>query len=86
MSTIDLTPFGLAVGHATDEEGATGVTVVRGMDAPLRAAAAVIGRATGTREFDALDPSHLVGRVDAVVLTGGSAFGLDSAAGVMQWM
>ncbi len=86
MSTIDLAPFGLAVGHATDEEGATGLTVVRGIDAPLRAAAAVIGRATGTREFDALDPSHLVGRIDALVLTGGSAFGLDSAAGVMRWM
>lgn len=86
LTPFDLTPFGLAVGHATDEEGATGLTVVRGIDAPLRAAAAVIGRATGTREFDALDPSHLVGRVDAVVLTGGSAFGLDSAAGVMRWM
>ncbi|HEU4629706.1 MAG TPA: P1 family peptidase [Gemmatimonadaceae bacterium] len=83
---VDLAPFGLAVGHATDADGATGLTVVRGVDAPLRAAAAVVGRATGTRELDALDPAHLVGRIDALVLTGGSAYGLEAAGGVMRWM
>lgn len=82
----DLARFGLAVGHATDAEGATGLTVVRGIDGPFRAAAAVFGRATGTRELHALDPHHLVDRVDAILLTGGSAFGLDAAAGVMRWM
>ena len=85
-ASADWAPLGLAVGHATDGDGATGVTVVRGLDGPFRGGAAVLGRATGTRELDALSPHHLVDRVDAVVLTGGSAFGLDAAAGVMRWM
>lgn len=46
----------------------------------------MFGRATGTRELDALSPTHQSGRVDAVLLTGGSAYGLDAAAGVMRWM
>ena len=81
-----LAPFGIAVGHATDADGVTGVTVVRGTDGPLRASAAVVGRATGTRELALLDPAHQVDRVDAIMLTGGSAYGLDAAAGVMRWM
>lgn len=52
----------------------------------MRAAAALRGRATGTREIDALDPRHIVGHVDAILLTGGSAFGLGAADGVMQWL
>lgn len=83
---VDLTPFGIAVGHAADVEGATGCTVVRGVERALRAATAVIGRATGTRELATVAPEHLVGRADAVLLTGGSAYGLDAAAGVMRWM
>jgi L-aminopeptidase/D-esterase-like protein len=59
---------------------------VRGIDAPLRAGAAVFGRATGTRELHTLSIDHLVDRIDAVMLTGGSAYGLDAAAGVMSWM
>jgi L-aminopeptidase/D-esterase-like protein len=78
--------FGLAIGHSTDEAGATGLTVVRGIDGPFRASAAVAGRATGTRELHVLEPRHLVDRVDAILLTGGSAYGLDAAAGVMRWM
>jgi L-aminopeptidase/D-esterase-like protein len=74
------------VGHATDAEGATGLTVVRGIERGFRAAAAVIGRATGTRELHVASPDHLVDRVDAIMLTGGSAYGLDAAAGVMRWM
>lgn len=81
-----LARFGLAVGHATDDEGATGCTVIRGVAAPYRAAAHVLGRATGSRELDALEPGHLVERVDAILLTGGSAYGLDAAGGVMRWM
>jgi L-aminopeptidase/D-esterase-like protein len=77
---------GLAVGHATDVDGATGCTVLRGADGPVRAAAHVVGRATGTRELALLEPGHLVGRVDAILLAGGSAYGLDAAAGVMRWM
>lgn len=77
---------GLAVGHATDVEGATGCTVVRGVDAPFLCGVYVVGRATGTRELALLDPGHLVSRVDAIFLSGGSAYGLDAAAGVMRWM
>lgn len=77
---------GLAVGHATDIDGATGCTVVRGIDDPFRCAVHIVGRATGTREAASLDPAHLVDRVDAIFLTGGSAYGLDAAAGVMRWM
>ncbi len=81
-----LARFGLAVGHASDAAGATGCTVIRGISAPRRASAAVIGRATGSRELALLEPGHLVERVDAILLAGGSAYGLDAAAGVMRWM
>lgn len=83
---LDTADFGIAVGHATDQAGATGLTVVRGIDAPMRASAHVLGRATGSRELALLDPSAHNDRVDAIVLTGGSAYGLDAAAGVMRWM
>src|SRR5215207_9271890 len=79
-------PCGLAVGHATDVAGATGCTVIRGAREPFRCGVAVVGRATGTRELALLEPSHLVDRVDAILLSGGSAYGLDAAAGVMRWM
>lgn len=52
----------------------------------MRGAACVFGRATGTRELETLAPSHASGRVDAILLTGGSAYGLDATAGVMRWM
>ena len=77
---------GLVVGHATDVAGATGCTVIRGDRGPFRCGVAVVGRATGTRELALLEPSHLVDRVDAILLAGGSAYGLDAAAGVMRWM
>ena len=83
---IDFGPLGIAIGHATDEAGATGCTVVRGVSGPMRGAAAVIGRATGTRDLLPLTMHHLVDRIDALFLTGGSAYGLDAAAGVMRWM
>ena len=82
----DFGALGVVVGHATDDDGATGLTVVRGASAPFRASVSIMGRATGTRELDALSPRHLVDRIDAVLLTGGSAYGLDAAAGVMRWM
>ncbi len=83
---LDRHGFGIAVGHATDVAGATGLTVVRGVDGPLRASAHVLGRATGSRELALLDPSAHNDRIDAIMLTGGSAYGLDAAAGVMRWM
>jgi L-aminopeptidase/D-esterase-like protein len=76
---------GLTVGHWTDPAGATGCTVVLGPPEGMRGAVAVRGRATGTRELDALDPRHLVGR-PALLLTGGGAFGLGAANRVMRWL
>jgi L-aminopeptidase/D-esterase-like protein len=84
--SADFSAVGLAVGHATDERGITGLTVIRGVDGPLRGGVSIFGRATGTRELDALSPTAQAGRVDAILLTGGSAYGLDAAAGVMRWM
>ncbi|HYK81816.1 MAG TPA: P1 family peptidase [Gemmatimonadales bacterium] len=77
---------GLTVGHWTDVERATGCTVVLAPPRGMRAACALRGRATGTRELDALDPRHVVGKVDAILLTGGSAYGLGAADGVMRWL
>ncbi len=84
---MDLSAAGILVGHATDSDGATGVTIVRRHDGAMRAGVAVFGRATGSRELLTASPDHLVnGRADAILLTGGSAYGLDAAAGVMRWM
>lgn len=84
---VDLAPLGIAVGHATDHEGGTGLTVVRGTTGPMRAGVALFGRASGSRELPTASPFHLVnGRADAILLTGGSAYGLDATAGVMRWM
>lgn len=77
---------GLTVGHWTDRARATGCTVVLAPAGGMRAACAVRGRATGTRELDALSPRHLVSHIDAILLTGGSAFGLGAADGVMRWL
>lgn len=74
---------GILVGHASDDEARTGCTVVLG---PFRAAADIRGSATGTREIEAISPLHLVDRADAILLTGGSAFGLSAADGVATWL
>lgn len=74
---------GVRVGHAVRAAGRTGCTVVLG---PFRAACDVRGHAAGTREIETLAPTHLVPRIDAVLLTGGSAFGLGAADGVMAWV
>ncbi|WP_171166795.1 P1 family peptidase [Streptomyces sp. I05A-00742] len=79
---------GLRVGHA-ELAGAgalTGTTVVLAEPGGAVAAVDVRGGGPGTRETDALDPRNLVQRVEAIVLTGGSAFGLDSASGVVAWL
>lgn len=76
---------GIEVGHAQDEKALTGCTVilcrkgaVGGVD--------VRGSAPGTRETDLLNPINLVDKVHAIVLAGGSAFGLDAASGVMKYL
>ncbi|MFI5807575.1 P1 family peptidase [Streptomyces sp. NPDC051561] len=79
---------GLRVGHA-QAEGAralSGTTVVLTPEGGAVTAVDVRGGGPGTRETDALDPRNLVQRTDAIVLTGGSAYGLDSASGVVGWL
>lgn len=73
---------GLAVGNADDPILRSGVTVVL-CEEPATASCHVMGGAPGTRETDLLSPEQSVERIDAVVLSGGSAFGLDAASGVM---
>lgn len=75
---------GVRVGHTTHVEARTGCTVVL-FPAGTVASGEVRGGAPGTREFALLDPARLVDRVDAVLLAGGSAFGLAAADGVMRW-
>lgn len=72
---------GLLVGNAEDSGVKTGATVMIGSK-PFTAAVHVMGGAPGTRETDLLAPDRLVQEVDAIVLSGGSAFGLDAASGV----
>ncbi|MFQ5678101.1 MAG: P1 family peptidase [Gemmatimonadota bacterium] len=74
---------GIAVGHATEEADATGCTVILG---PFVGAVELAGQATGSRELDVLSPHHLVPSCDAILLTGGSAFGLRAADGVVSWL
>lgn len=76
---------GVEVGQVSDREGWTGCTVVLTPEGAV-CGADVRGAAPGTRETDLLDPGRLVERVHAVLLAGGSAFGLDAAAGVVAWL
>ena len=81
-NTITAIP-GIRVGHYTDLENLKGCTVIRFWPEGVTAAVDVQGSAPGTRETDLLDPVNLVDKVHAVVLSGGSAYGLDAASGVM---
>lgn len=76
---------GIEVGHWTDEAAATGCTVVLCREGAV-GGVDVRGSAPGTRETDLLRPGNLVQQVQAIVLTGGSAYGLDAACGVMRWL
>ncbi|MCF8565322.1 P1 family peptidase [Alicyclobacillus tolerans] len=76
---------GIRVGHAQDDAALTGCTVVL-MDAPAVCGVDVRGSAPGTRETDLLSPTNLVSEVHAICLSGGSAFGLDAATGVMRYL
>ena len=73
---------GLLVGNAADARLRSGSTVLTAAE-PFTAAVHVMGGAPGTRETDLLAPDRLVAQVDALVLSGGSAFGLDAASGVV---
>ena len=76
---------GLEVGQFTDPRRPTGCSVVIARTGAV-GGVDVRGAAPGTRETDLLDPANLVGVVHAVLLTGGSAWGLDAAGGVMRWL
>jgi L-aminopeptidase/D-esterase-like protein len=76
---------GIEVGHHTDTRRPTGCTVVLARGGAV-AGVDVRGAAPGTRETDLLSPSNVVERVHGILLAGGSAWGLDAASGVMQWL
>ncbi len=76
---------GIKVGVASNFEAATGVSVVL-VENGAKASVEVRGSAPGTRETDLLRPGRLVEEIQAVVLTGGSAFGLDAASGVVRYL
>lgn len=76
---------GIQVGHVTHEAGATGCTVLICPDGTI-GGVDQRGGAPGTRETDLLRPMHLVETVNAIVLSGGSAYGLATADGVMKWL
>ncbi len=76
---------GFRVGHWTHESGRTGCSIVI-PDEPALAVVDIRGGAPGTRETSLLDEGRMVQHVNAVLLTGGSAFGLSAADGVMQWL
>jgi L-aminopeptidase/D-esterase-like protein len=77
---------GLRVGHYTLPETPRGCTVVLVDGAGATGGVSQRGAAPGTRETDLLDPVNLVDKVNAITLSGGSAFGLDAASGVMRWL
>jgi D-aminopeptidase len=76
---------GLKVGNAEDIELGSGTTVVL-FDEPVVASVDVRGGGPGTRETELLNPAQTVPGVDAIVVSGGSAFGLDAASGVQAWL
>jgi len=76
---------GIKVGHYTDRKAVTGCTVILCEQGAV-AGVDVSGASPGTRETDLLRPGNLVERVQAIVLSGGSAFGLDTATGVMKYL
>lgn len=76
---------GIKVGNFTDDRSATGCTVILTLEGAV-AGVDVRGAAPGTRETDLLDPKNLVQEVHAILLSGGSAFGLDAATGVMKFL
>jgi L-aminopeptidase/D-esterase-like protein len=84
-STLTAVP-GIKVGHHTLTERPTGCTVILVDGDGAAGGVSQRGGAPGTRETDLLDPSNMVDKVNAVVLSGGSAFGLDAATGTVKWL
>src|SRR5687767_13274606 len=84
-STLTAVP-GIKVGHHTLSERPTGCTVILVEGAGATGGVSQRGGAPGTRETDLLDPLNMVDRVNAVVLAGGSAYGLDAAQGTVRYL
>ena len=76
---------GILVGHASDYDGLTGCTAIL-CESGAFAGGDIRGSATGTEEWTLLDPQHLTQQIHAVVLAGGSAFGLEAASGVRRYL
>lgn len=76
---------GVSVGHASDFEALTGVTVIL-VPSGMVGGVAINGFATSTRQIDALSPYHIVPKVHGICIAGGSAFGLDAASGVVGYL
>lgn len=77
--------LGVRLGHAIDNNVMTGVTVCL-FDQPATTSVHIMGAAPGTRDTELLSPHFTVSKVDAICLSGGSAFGLDAAGGVQAWL
>ncbi|MFU0824341.1 P1 family peptidase [Clostridium sp.] len=86
MENVKITDIeGIKIGHAQDLKGVTGCTVILCEEGAV-AGVDVRGGAPGTRETDLLNPLNMMEKIHAVLLTGGSAFGLDAAGGVMKYL
>lgn len=84
--TVTITDIeGVSVGHASDFEGLTGVTVIL-VPSGMTGGVTISGFASSTRQIDALSPAHIVPEVHAICIAGGSAYGLDAASGVMSYL
>jgi L-aminopeptidase/D-esterase-like protein len=87
MTNSTLTAIrGLTVGHWSDQVGKTGCTVILCPPEGCVASGSALGAAPGVREVTLLEPSKTVEKIHAVVLAGGSAFGLDAVGGVVKWL
>jgi L-aminopeptidase/D-esterase-like protein len=76
---------GIKIGHASDLEGVTGCTVIL-FEQPATGAIDLRGGGTSTRQIDSLLPHNTFGKIHAILLTGGSAYGLDASSGVMKYL
>src|SRR2546423_15644229 len=83
-ATLTAVP-GIKVGHFTLAERPTGCTVIL-VDGDAVGGVSQRGGAPGTRETDVLNPLNMVDKVNAIVLAGGSAFGLEAAPGTVRWL
>ncbi len=83
--TVSLKPLGTKIGHFTNKKARTGCTALL-FDSPAVCGVQIRGGSPGTRETALLDPACLVDRVNGILLTGGSAFGLAAADGVMRYL